>query len=97
MAPALVLLMAPSMAPGGAEAAMRVSIAVEATTPPLSGRSRLVCQVLPPSSESSTPDGAVMMMSNVEVGATDRVTPGSDPRCRLGWHQGEWAAGESAR
>ena len=63
--PVLVLVMLPLMLPAGAEAPMRASIVVESTAPSFAGRSRLECQVVPPSSESSTPVGAVTMMSAV--------------------------------
>ena len=65
MAPVLVLVMSPEMPPTEAEALMRASIVVVSTVPPDSIRSRLVLQVLPPSSESSTPVGASMRMSAV--------------------------------
>ena len=65
VAPVLLLVMLPLMPPTEAEAAMRASIVVVSTVPPDSARSRLVCQVIPSSSESSTPVGASMRMSVV--------------------------------
>ena len=63
--PVLVLVMSPLMEPTDAEAAMRASIVVVLTVPAVSERSRTAFQVVPPSSESSTPAGALTMMSAV--------------------------------
>ena len=65
VAPVLVLVISPLMPPTEAEALMRASIVVVSTVPSVSVRSRLACQVDPPSSESSTPVGASMEMSAV--------------------------------
>ena len=65
VAPVLVLVISPLMFPTEAAAAMRASIVVVSTVPLVSVRSRVVCQVVPLSSESSTPVGASMRMSAV--------------------------------
>jgi len=50
---------------GAAEALMRASMFVLVSVPPVSDRSRLVAYVTPPLSDSSTPAGAVKMISAV--------------------------------
>jgi hypothetical protein len=56
----------PEIVPAGAEALTRVKIVVGATTPPDSGKVNELCHVAPPSSDTSTPVGGVMSISDVK-------------------------------
>ena len=68
-----MLVIEPVMLPGEAAALIRASMIVEPTTPPLSGNVNDICQVEPPSSETSTPAGGVMTIGACQIGAADRV------------------------